>query len=83
MAEVSASMAAEIHSLSIAGIEETPFPARSKAVAGLVGGAETDVSSIYFSDKIMITISQSGRLSQWVCNQRLLAIFLIPMLTPN
>jgi len=48
------------------GVKPSPFPASTKHAAGLVNGQETDVSSIYFSDKIMITISQAGRLSQWV-----------------
>lgn len=48
------------------GVEPSPFPAATKHAAGLVNGQETDVSSVYFSDKILITISQEGRLSQWV-----------------
>jgi proteasome assembly chaperone 3 len=48
-------------------VEVTPFPAATKHAAGLVHGTQTDVSSVYFSDKILITISQGGRLSQWVC----------------
>ncbi|KAG4415237.1 hypothetical protein IFR04_011648 [Cadophora malorum] len=48
------------------GVGPSPFPASTKHAAGLVNGQETDVSSIYFSDKIMITISQAGRLSQWI-----------------
>ena len=49
------------------GVEPAPFPATSKQAAGLVNGTPTDVSSVYFADKILITISQGGRLSQWVC----------------
>jgi hypothetical protein len=49
-------------------IKETPFPAATKFAAGLVRGVETDVSSVYFVDKILITITQGGRLSQWVCS---------------
>jgi hypothetical protein len=48
------------------GVADSPFPAPSKQAAGLVNGTQTDVSSVYFSDKILITISQGGRLSQWV-----------------
>lgn len=54
--------------MELDGTDITPFPAQSKQAAGLVQGTHTDVSSIYFSDKIMITISQGGRLSQWVRN---------------
>lgn len=44
-----------------------PFPAASKQVAGIVEGVQTDVMIMNFSDKIMLTISQEGRLSHWVC----------------
>jgi len=47
-------------------VEVSPFPVKTKQAAGLVNGTETDISSFYFADKIMITISQDGRLSQWV-----------------
>lgn len=49
------------------GAEATPYPAPAKQAAGLVNGSQTDVSSVYFADKILITISQGGRISQWVC----------------
>lgn len=44
-----------------------PFPAPSKQVAGEVNRVKTDVMSMSFADKIMITITQNGRLAQWVC----------------
>jgi proteasome assembly chaperone 3 len=47
-------------------VEVTLFPATTKHAASLVNGTETDVSSVYFADKILVTISQGGRLSQWV-----------------
>ena len=43
-----------------------PYPAQTKQVAGEVGSVKTDVTSISFADKIMITITQDGRLAQWV-----------------
>ncbi|KAK6062415.1 hypothetical protein SCUP234_07323 [Seiridium cupressi] len=45
---------------------EDPFPAPSKEAVGLVDGVETQASSTFFSDKIMVTLSQEGRLSQWI-----------------
>jgi len=50
------------------GIEATftPFPVRSKQAAGLVNNVTTEVTAIQFSDKIMVTISQEGRLGHWV-----------------
>jgi len=60
-------------------IEHAPFPAATKQAAGLVNGIQTDVSSVYFADKILITISQSGRLSQWVwvCTSYILVLSLL------
>lgn len=43
-----------------------PFPVATKQVAGMVNGIKTDVMTMSFSDKIMITISQEGRLAHWV-----------------
>ena len=44
-----------------------PFPAPSKQAAVEINGTKTDVTSISFADKIMITVMQNGRLAQWVC----------------
>lgn len=43
-----------------------PFPASTKQVAGHVEGVKTEVMVINFSDKIMLTVTQEGRLSHWV-----------------
>ena len=42
------------------------FPANFKQAASMIGGILTDVTSTTFSDKIMITITQDGRLAHWV-----------------
>lgn len=42
------------------------FPAPSRSASGLVNGVATEVTALNFSDKILLTISQEGRLSQWV-----------------
>ena len=47
---------------------EVPYPAKTKQAAGLVNGVLTDVMSMFFADKIMVTITQEGRLAQWVCH---------------
>lgn len=44
------------------------YPAITKQAAGLVDGIPTDVTSMMFADKILVTISQEGRLAQWVMN---------------
>jgi proteasome assembly chaperone 3 len=43
-----------------------PYPAQTKQVAGEINGIVTNVTSISFSDRIMVTITQAGRLAQWV-----------------
>lgn len=48
------------------GAEDLPFPAPTKQVAGMINGVKTDVMVMNFSDKIMVTISQEGRLAHWV-----------------
>ncbi|KAK0752171.1 hypothetical protein B0T18DRAFT_363150 [Schizothecium vesticola] len=47
-------------------VKEEPFPAPSRREVGLVDGIETEVTKTSFSDKIMITLSQGGRLAQWI-----------------
>ena len=42
------------------------FPAVTKQAAGYVDGVPTDVMSMFFADKIMVTVTQGGRLAQWV-----------------
>ena len=46
--------------------QPTDYPAQAKHAAGLVDGQLTDVMTLYFSDNIMVTITQGGRLAQWV-----------------
>ncbi|KAI9802781.1 MAG: hypothetical protein M1833_001380 [Piccolia ochrophora] len=43
-----------------------PFPGQTKQAASIIDGIHTDVMSIAFADKIMITVTQAGRLAQWV-----------------
>ncbi|EEU44385.1 uncharacterized protein NECHADRAFT_84869 [Fusarium vanettenii 77-13-4] len=47
-------------------VREDLFPSRSREASGLVNGVATEVTSTNFSDKILLTISQEGRLSQWI-----------------
>ena len=43
-----------------------PYPAQTKQAAAEIKGIKTDVMLLSFLDKIMITITQEGRLAQWV-----------------
>ena len=47
-------------------VKEEPFPAKSKQAVGAVGGIQTEATAMSFKDKYLVTISQGGRLSQWV-----------------
>lgn len=51
-------------------VREDGFPVPSRRTSGLVNGVTTEVTSLSFSDKILVTISQEGRLSQWVDRAR-------------
>ena len=42
------------------------YPAQTKQITAVIDGIETETSCTYFSDKIVVTISQEGRLAQWV-----------------
>ncbi|TGO69594.1 hypothetical protein BOTNAR_0009g00410 [Botryotinia narcissicola] len=50
----------------ISEILPSPFPARSKTASAKVNGMDTNVTCMYFADKILITITQGGRLGQWI-----------------
>ncbi|KAI4125224.1 MAG: hypothetical protein LQ338_004386 [Usnochroma carphineum] len=50
---------------SPAELPTTSYPATTKQAAGHIDGVLTDVTCTSFSDKIMVTITQCGRLAQW------------------
>jgi proteasome assembly chaperone 3 len=43
-----------------------PFPARTCTSTEDIGGIATVITTTRFSDKLMVTISQDGRLAIWV-----------------
>ncbi|KAK5993487.1 hypothetical protein PT974_06918 [Cladobotryum mycophilum] len=45
---------------------EELFPAKSRSASGLVNGIATEATSTQFSDRILVTLCQEGRLSQWI-----------------
>ncbi|KAK0512803.1 hypothetical protein JMJ35_004820 [Cladonia borealis] len=45
---------------------QATYPAITKQSAGIIDGVLTDVTSTTFSDKIMVTVTQYGRLAQWI-----------------
>ncbi|KAK0626512.1 hypothetical protein B0T14DRAFT_534647 [Immersiella caudata] len=47
-------------------VRDESFPASSKQITGTVNSIQTETSRVDFSDKIVITVSQAGRLAQWI-----------------
>ncbi|KAF7186443.1 Mating-type protein a-1 [Pseudocercospora fuligena] len=47
-------------------VSDCAFPSPSKQTSGLINSVQTQVQCLTFTDKILITISQSGKLSHWV-----------------
>ena len=45
---------------------DIPYPAHTKQAAEEINGILTEVMIVSFSDRIMVSISQEGRLAQWV-----------------
>lgn len=43
-----------------------PYPASTKRATGNIKNVPTEVMIVGLADKIMITITQDGRLAQWV-----------------
>lgn len=60
-----------------------PYPAATRQTAGEVNGVLTDVMVMSFSDKVMITITQQGRLAQWVCYASSLSNYSCSHLLPD
>ena len=51
---------------SSATFSPEPYPAKTKTASGPINGVPTDAMSVSFADKIVITVSQGGRLAHWV-----------------
>ncbi|CAK1361700.1 hypothetical protein CB0940_02957 [Cercospora beticola] len=56
---------AETSTMPQANVYPSQFPAPSHSTSGLINNVLTTATSIAFSDKIVITLSQAGRLSHW------------------
>ncbi|PSK38038.1 hypothetical protein B9Z65_1229 [Elsinoe australis] len=49
-----------------AGPIPSPFPARSRTTSSTIASIPTTVTSVSFTDKILLTVSQAGRINHWV-----------------
>ena len=47
-------------------VDHAAYPVQMKEASGKVGGIPTDIKATFFSDNILLTISQAGKLGQWV-----------------
>ena len=48
-------------------VSQAAFPAKTRTETSTIQGKETVATSVYFADKILITICQDGKLAHWVC----------------
>ncbi|KAF2640729.1 hypothetical protein P280DRAFT_498575 [Massarina eburnea CBS 473.64] len=47
-------------------VTPTPFPAGTRTASALINNIETTASTTSFADKILVTVTQNGRLAHWV-----------------
>ncbi|RMZ67218.1 proteasome assembly chaperone 3 [Pyrenophora seminiperda CCB06] len=47
-------------------VTSTPYPARTKTATVVIKSIETTATTVNFADKILITVTQNGRLAHWV-----------------
>ncbi|KAL5117088.1 hypothetical protein ACEQ8H_005047 [Pleosporales sp. CAS-2024a] len=47
-------------------VTRAPYPAHTKTTASTIQGLTTVATTVYFADKIVITVTQDGRLAHWV-----------------
>jgi proteasome assembly chaperone 3 len=47
-------------------VTPAPFPAQTKTASSTINGTETTATLMSFADKILITVTQQGRLAHWV-----------------
>jgi len=57
---------ADLMTSQASGAELSSYPAATQTVSATIAGVETTVTRIYFSDKILVTVCQAGRLNHWV-----------------
>jgi len=48
-------------------VTPAPYPARTSTATSAIKSIETTASAVNFADKILITVTQNGRLAHWVC----------------
>ncbi|KAJ4287582.1 hypothetical protein N0V90_012285 [Kalmusia sp. IMI 367209] len=47
-------------------IRQAAFPAPTKTSTATIHGFPTTATTLYFADKILVTVTQNGRLAHWV-----------------
>ncbi|KAF2810765.1 uncharacterized protein BDZ99DRAFT_508258 [Mytilinidion resinicola] len=47
-------------------VTSSPYPARTKTASASINSIPTTATSIYFADKIVLTVTQAGRLAHWL-----------------
>ncbi|CAN9359982.1 unnamed protein product [Alternaria sp. RS040] len=49
-------------------VTPTPYPARTSTSTSIIKSIKTTATTVSFADKILITVTQNGRLAHWVCS---------------
>ncbi|CAK7216281.1 hypothetical protein SBRCBS47491_002771 [Sporothrix bragantina] len=57
---------ADLSILNAEPVHGAPYPAKTSTATGTVNGVPTEVEVTYFRDKILVLVSQAGRLAQWI-----------------
>jgi proteasome assembly chaperone 3 len=57
---------AAVKSAAYYDVTPAPFPAQTKTASSTINGTETTATLMSFADKILITVTQQGRLAHWV-----------------
>ncbi|CAI9631721.1 hypothetical protein GT037_002966 [Alternaria burnsii] len=47
-------------------VTPTPYPARTSTSTSIIKSIKTTATTVNFADKILITVTQNGRLAHWV-----------------
>ncbi|KAF2003048.1 hypothetical protein P154DRAFT_520401 [Amniculicola lignicola CBS 123094] len=47
-------------------VAASPFPAKTSTASALIKDIETTATAVAFADKILITVTQNGRLAHWL-----------------
>ncbi|KAI8943507.1 hypothetical protein NX059_001508 [Plenodomus lindquistii] len=66
MATATAALATPTHVPANYTVTRAAYPARTRTASATIQGMDTTVTSVDFADKLLVTVTQNGRLAHWV-----------------